>query len=96
MYGYYSEWSALKRVSISSQQVDTRDCIFAWAEKNYPALFPQAAQSQSAPPYYYRFYSTTNTYLGVSSVDDHIYYLGANGLQDVGPRTQWAATAGCQ
>lgn len=74
------------------------DCLFNWAETNYSNLFsPSGAVSQFSSPYTYRYYSATNTYLGVSSADDHVYYLGADGvLQDVDSLSYWLPIAGCQ
>ncbi len=97
MYGYFSDWSALKRVSVSgTQTVDARDCVMNWAEQNFPTLFAPAAQSQTASPYYFRFYRSTNSYLGFSSADDHLYYVAAGTVLDGGPQAQWVTTAGCQ
>jgi hypothetical protein len=75
------------------------DCLFNWAEGAYPELFAPAAASVTFAPYYYRHYSQTNAYLGTSSVDNHVYYLGPisnDALQDVGALSTWLATAGCQ
>jgi len=74
------------------------DCLFNWAETNYPSLFaPAAGASQNLTPYYYRYYSTQNAYLGVNTADNHVYYLGAdNTLLDVGSLSGWLLTAGCQ
>ena len=97
MYGFYGDWSALKLVTVGGTAVmDSRDCVMDWGERNYPTLFAPIASSKTSFPYYYRFYSATNTYLGFSAADDHLYYLGANGLIDVGHKTQWLATSGCQ
>jgi len=73
------------------------ECLLNWAESIYPNLFaPSGAVSQFLSPYTYRYYSATNTYLGVSSFDDLVYYLDANGkLQDVGPLSFWLPIAGC-
>lgn len=73
------------------------DCLFTWAENNYADLFAPAAASQSLPPYYYRYYSTQNVYLGVNTHDNHVYYLDAdNTLSDVGPLSKWLPLAGCK
>jgi len=75
------------------------DCLFAWGETNYPALFaPVGAFSAEFDAYYYRYYSLTNSYLGVSSLDDHLYYMGeisGNDLLDLGAASTWFAQAGC-
>jgi len=58
---------------------------------------PAGAPTQVQLPYTYRYYKNTNSYVGVSSVDNHVYYLGPNGvLQDVGQLSQWLSTAGCK
>ena len=75
------------------------DCLFNWAEGTYPELLAPPATSATAAPYYYRHYSQTNAYVGISSVDDHVYYLGpisANELIDLGPLSTWLVTSGCQ
>lgn len=74
------------------------DCLFNWAESTYPQLLAPPAVSATAEPYYYRYYSQTNAYVGTSSVDNHVYYLGpasANALLDLGPLSTWLATSGC-
>ncbi len=76
------------------------DCLFNWAEKNYSNLFaPPSAASITVAPYYYRYYSLTNAYLGTSSADDHVYYKGPatnNSIVDEGALTTWLTTAACQ
>ncbi len=97
MYGFYGDWSGLKRIAVDRQAVvDGRDCVMNWAERNYPALVAPAATSQVDVPYYFRYYSGTNSYLGFSFADDHMYYLGANGLVDHGHKSKWLSASGCQ
>ena len=76
------------------------DCLFDWAESAYPDLFaPAGTISGLSDPYYYRYYYQTNAYLGVSSIDGHVYYLGPmsnDSILDVGALPVWLATAGCQ
>ena len=74
------------------------ECLFNWAEKNYPGLFaPSGFATAVWDVYTYRYYSATKAYLGVSSVDKHVYYLGQNGkMQDEGPTSYWFPLAGCQ
>ena len=51
------------------------ECLFNWAEKQYSSLFvPSGSTSAFWNVYTYRHYPTTNAYLGVSSVDNHVYY----------------------
>ena len=74
------------------------ECLFNWAEKVYPSLFSPAGSSTAVWEYYsYRYYSATNAYLGVSSIDNHVYYIGADrAWQDVGLMSYWLPLAGCQ
>jgi glycerophosphoryl diester phosphodiesterase len=73
------------------------ECLFNWAESSYPTMFaPSGAVSQFSSPFTYRYYSETNIYLGVSSADNHVYYLDAYGFHDVGPLSGWLTLAGCQ
>ncbi|MBS4098826.1 MAG: hypothetical protein KGZ83_18545 [Sulfuricella sp.] len=80
--------------------VNPADCLFNWAESYYSALFvPAGSASVTMAPYYYRYYPGTQSYLGTSSADGHVYYLGPasnNALTDVGPISGLLATAGCQ
>jgi hypothetical protein len=78
--------------AVSSQP----DCLFSWAESNYPSLFAsQGNASQTAGEYYYRQYAN-DVYLGLSSRNSHIYYLAGGQLSDVGTASEWYARAGCQ
>ena len=74
------------------------ECLLNWAETNYPSLFsPAGAISQFQSPYIYRYYRNTNSYLGVSSSDNHVYYLRPDGiLENVGDLSGWLTTASCQ
>lgn len=73
------------------------ECLFNWAQTFYPNLFsPPVSGTQFSSPYTYRHYTGTNAYLGVSSADDHVYYLRPDGtLQDVGSLSTWLGTSGC-
>lgn len=76
------------------------ECLFGWAERTYPSLFsPGGSTTATMSPYIYRFYGQTNSYLGYSSTDKHVYYLGAltnNSIRDIGALSDWLATANCQ
>ena len=74
------------------------ECLFNWAEGSYPQLFaPSDSATVTEPVYTYRHYSSTNNYLGISSIDNHVYYLGSDGAkQDEGPSSYWLPLAGCQ
>lgn len=80
--------------------VSRSDCLFNWAERNYPSLFaPAGAGSSTFGPYYFRYYPQTIAYLATSSADNHVYYFGPssnNTLLDVGALSVWSSTAGCQ
>jgi hypothetical protein len=74
------------------------NCLFNWAETNYAGLFsPADAATQTLPPYTYRYYKNTNAYVGVSSANNDVYYLGPDGnLVDVGNLSGWLTVAKCQ
>jgi hypothetical protein len=74
------------------------ECLLNWAENNYPNLFsPVGSTTQFQPPYTYRHYSQTNSYVGVSADNNHVYYLGPDGvLVDVGDLPDWLSRASCQ
>ncbi|SFI17502.1 trypsin-like peptidase domain-containing protein [Nitrosomonas sp. Nm34] len=73
------------------------NCFLNWAEGFYPNLFsPRGAVTLESSPYTYRYYENTNAYVGFSSVDGHVYYLGPDGiLVDVGNISTWLKEAGC-
>jgi len=75
------------------------DCLFNWAEITYASFFaPAGAVSNTLAPYYYRYYPQTNAYLGTSSADNHVYYIGPlsnNSILDVGAMSPLLSTAGC-
>lgn len=72
-------------------------CLLNWAEVTYPELFsPAKAFTLVSLPYIYRYYRNTNTYVGISSKDNHVYYLDPDGvLQDEGSVPSKLAEAGC-
>ncbi len=76
------------------------DCVFNWGEHHYAELLtPTAARSQTQAPYYYRHYAGTNSYVGISSQDDRLRYMGSasnNQMLDLGSMATWKQTAGCQ
>ena len=81
----------------ANQSADT-ECLFGWAEKHYPALFaPSLPYTKVLHPYTYRYYAATNAYLGVSSIDHHVYYLGPDRMmRDEGPLADWLPKIGCK
>ena len=52
------------------------DQLFNWAERFYPQLFPETADTARSAPYTYRYYKTTDTYLGVDD-QNRVWLLGA-------------------
>lgn len=77
--------------------VNQMDCIFNTIEKTYPAVFSPAAQTQLSAPYTYRYYSKVDSYIGFSSVDSHLYLLGASKkLSEHGTLQRWAETTNCE
>lgn len=76
---------------------DPRECLFNWAELSFNHLFsPIGTGTEIFHPFNYRYYQITNSYLGVSSVDNHVYYVGPdNVLQNVGDLSHWLSVAGC-
>ncbi len=102
-YGFSElEFAALEDMGYTINAVlpvSAVDCLFNWAERTYPELFaPAGVVSVTYAPYYYRYYSGTANYLATSSTDSHIWILGpvsGNNLIDVGPVTNFMATAGC-
>jgi hypothetical protein len=77
----------------------TINCLFDWAETKYPALFnPANKMTQQFEDYNYRFYSGSNTYLGVFK-KTNIHLLQLNKFQnivDVGTVDQYVPLSGCQ
>ncbi|MDV6343405.1 amidohydrolase family protein [Nitrosomonas sp. Is37] len=74
------------------------DCLFTWAEGKYPDLFaPSGVSTEISSIYSYRYYSASNIYLGVSSADNHVYYMGTDRLlQNEGPISNWLPVSGCR
>jgi len=46
------------------------------AQKVYATFFPSNEPTQVSPPWRYRFYSATGTYLGINQDDSGVYLLG--------------------
>ena len=73
------------------------DCLLNWAEGSYSQFFsPQGTTTDIYHPFSYRHYQNTNFYLGVSSIDNFVYYVGSDKvLQNAGDSSQWLSKAGC-
>lgn len=76
--------------------VRSHDCLFDWAEKNYNGYFAPAAVSQFFGPYFYRYYSAIDSYLGISSEDNKLYFLDRGVMYDEGLASSWYTTTGCR
>lgn len=73
------------------------NCLFNWAEKVYWSFFSPASTTQSIAPYIFRYYANTRSYLGVSTRDQHVYYLdSSNYLYDAGALSGWLNQASCK
>ena len=100
-YNYYSRLSATNTVTIKvakwSPSAANINCLFNWAERTFPGLLaPTGFATAVSGVYSFRYYAATGSYLGVSSVDNHVYLLGADGqLHDEGLMTTWMPQAGC-
>lgn len=83
-------------LSATATTPQSSDCLFDWAELSFPEFFAPRAQSQTAEPYYYRYYSQTTAYLAITA--SRLYYLGpvsAGAVADLGDVATWYATSGC-
>ena len=83
-----------------TSSTSTEDCLFAWAESHFPVFFNPANQkTEQGFGYVYRFYSGTNTYLGIFQ-GIRIDLLQLNGsssaIQTVGTVQDFKLFTGCQ
>jgi len=70
----------------------SNDRVFAYAEANYPTLFPGTAADQQFQQYTYRYYPATANYLAVDTAND-IFRLGpdtGNVITNVGTVASFA------
>lgn len=89
--------SAISPPASVSVKPGAADCLFDWAERAYAAtLAPAGAASQVLEPYYFRHYRASDSYVGVSTADGHVYYLAGGVLNDSGPVSLWYAAGGCR
>ncbi len=74
------------------------ECLFNWAETNYPKLFaPSGAYTKVGGGFTYRYYELGKNYIGVSSQDNQIYFMNGEGnLQNQGPLSSWLIKSACQ
>lgn len=86
-------------VSVATKPRDAESCLLAWAEQTYAdILAPPDGQTLTAPPFRYRHYAATQAYVGISTDDWHLYYLGplsSNMPMDLGPVDDWLTRSGC-
>ncbi|MFA6441154.1 MAG: hypothetical protein WCV99_02390 [Sterolibacterium sp.] len=83
-----------KSATPSAQQQS--DCLFNWAELSFPEFFAPRAQSVTAEPIYYRYYTQSTAYLAITA--SRLYYLGpvsAGTVADLGEVATWHVTSGC-
>lgn len=91
--------AALAGSAGAASVAELRDCLFDWAESSrfYPGLFyPADAPTAEWQQYGYRHYTGSNSYLGISALDSHVYYLGPEGvMRDVGRFASWLVIGEC-
>lgn len=56
------------------RRLPTNDELFDWAEGSFPVLFPTHAATQAAPPFAFRHYPSTSTYLGTAN--NEVFVVG--------------------
>ena len=95
--GSLSDWLPKAGCQVPPPPPPATECLFNWAERTYSDLFaPSGTSTAIAGDDFYRYYSTTNSYLRLSSVNNHVIYQGSDGVfKDVGPITDWLPLAGC-
>lgn len=83
-------------ITVGSNQYD---CIFNWAETNFPQYFsPANSSTANYAPYQYRYYAGTGNYMAISSADMNVWVLGpsfGSSLLNVGTVTNFLTAAGC-
>ena len=80
-----------------SSGYNATECLFNWAEESYASLFAPVGQfTKVSSNFTYRYYPDTQSYVAVSSTDNHVYYQGPDGNRlDEGPLPAWLAKANC-
>lgn len=78
-------------------QPSRQACLFNWAERQLPEyVSPRNPATQQAGDYTVRYYAQTQSYLGFSNVNQHLYFLsGPTGLVDLGAAAGFAPMAAC-
>ena len=89
--------SSLAELSTSSPWVNAR-CVLNYVEGMFPGFLPanDAPVTQYASSVVFRYYPTTRIYVGLSPLDNHLHYLGPDGiLQDGGELASWLVRSSC-
>lgn len=85
-----------QNITVRSNQYD---CIFNWAETNFPQYFsPANSTSANYAQYQYRYYAGTGNYMAISSADMNVWVLGpsfGSNFLNVGPIANFLSAAGC-
>lgn len=99
IYPNYASSTTVWFDNVAVTDFDTQiECLLNWAERTYPtALAPSGSGTRFLAPYTYRYYGFTDAYVGVSTQDGHVYFLGADRVMaDLGTLGTWLAAAGCR
>jgi photosystem II stability/assembly factor-like uncharacterized protein len=84
---YSIRQNSIAKLTSPTISTQDKDCLFNWAQQQYPAFFsPALAGSQVFEGYDYRYYNETNTYLGIFQ-DEKVHLLQADltdKIEDVG------------
>lgn len=69
-----ASWQSAAANPAFPRRLPTNDELFDWAEGSFPALFPTHATTQAAPPFAFRHYPSTSTYLGTAN--NEVFVVG--------------------
>ncbi len=94
--GSMAPMSLLSGNSMADTASDT-STVLNWAQASYPQWFPaSSAVAQSNANFIFRFYPTTDNYLGVSLQDSNLYAYGREtgyAFLNLGPLSHWVSMA---
>jgi len=71
------------------------DCLLDWGEVRYASLLTPPAPTQTWAPYTYRYYSSSQVYVGVSASDAQVYLMTNGKLDALGSLAGYLSLAGC-
>ncbi|MCF6205109.1 MAG: hypothetical protein L3J59_15825 [Methylococcaceae bacterium] len=95
---YFTTSTEVHKLTSLAISNETKNCVFNWAEQQYPALFGLTiGESSQNEQYTYRYYSDTQTYLGFFQ-DEKVHYLNASqsdNIEDVGFVEYYQHLSGC-